>query len=526
MGILQGDTETLKCYHKACGSIMKKNTINKYFNKWHRALKIINALFVVFCYFAGAICSLTLLLDGDDGVNVFLKIIFILLIIFLFWMISKAPRLFFYFLLNKKETGTRYSKIILISGTLGILFIGIIIAILVHPFSGDEKEFSITETYPVGSTQFIQTLGSLTNTPIQSGDTVIPFTNSVDQIFPTIINEINSASSSIDFTTYPWSNGTFSDQIFTALINAAQRGVQVRLLLDALGSHNLSEDKITSLEAVGGKVVRYHPFNILEPLQYDRRDHMRSIVIDGEVGFTGGFGITDDWLKIQDMMFEFKGAMAQSLQDTFNENWNDATGEVLSGPSFYPPVETADKNTFIGITSIPSENDQPVRDAFMLTILSAQKNLYIVNPYIVPDAGILKALEDKAKEGVDVRILSPSGITDAPLIRDAWHFDYTELLEAGVKIYEYQPSMIHTKFIVADDIWSLVGSANIDNRSESLNNENIMGIADPALANALNQIFANYLTQAKEITIADWQQQYGFFSEAYSKILLILFRQY
>ena len=162
----------------------------------------------------------------------------------------------------------------------------------------------------------------------------------------------------------------------------------------------------------------------------------------------------------------------------------------------------------------------------MLTILSAQKSLYIVNPYIVPDQGLLKALEDKARAGVDVRIISPGPISNAPLVRAAWHKDYEPLLLSGVKIYEYQSSMIHTKFMLADGEWSLIGSANIDNRSESLNNENVMGIDDSMLANNLHQIFTKYLSQSKEITITDWKKQYGFLSKLYSEMLLVLFKQY
>jgi cardiolipin synthase len=219
--------------------------------------------------------------------------------------------------------------------------------------------------------------------------------------------------------------------------------------------------------------------------------------------------------------------MAKSLQDSFAQVWNDTTGEVLSGPLFYPMMANIPAtNSFIGITSVPSGDYEPVRDAFLLTALSAQKKLYIVASYIIPDQALLKVLEDKARSGVDVRIVSPGEITVAPILRAVWHLDYDQLLGAGVKIYEYQPSMIHTKFMVTDDIWSLIGSANIDNRSEALNAENIMGISDQTFANSLDSTFTDYILRSKEITLADWENQYGFFSRLYSRLLLALAKQY
>ena len=131
-----------------------------------------------------------------------------------------------------------------------------------------------------------------------------------------------------------------------------------------------------------------------------------------------------------------------------------------------------------------------------------------------------------ARAGVDVRIVSPGGTTVAPILRAAWHLDYSQLLASGVRIYEYQPSMIHTKFIVADETWSLIGSANIDNRSEALNTENLLGVSDPTLAGSLDATFMDYLTRSKEITVADWKGEYGFFSQMYSRLLLVLDKQY
>jgi|GEM_PF-399389 cardiolipin synthase len=512
---------------------MEKHKTIEYLNSmtWYKVLKVMNIIFVVFCYSTVFLMYAVIFTDGTDGVNIFLKIASIPILIFFAWVVSGTPQEVFYYLLSVKESESPYSKVRLIAGVFISALIFIFISVIIFP-TGDHKTFTVTDVAPAGSQQFIQTLSQLTNTPVGQGDAVIPI-DSGAEFLPILLNALDAASSSINFTTFPWADGTFNDQVFAALIRAAHRGVQVRLLLDAFGSHSLSKSYINDLEDAGGKIGEYHQFHPLNPLQYNSRDHIRSIVIDGRIGFTGGMGITSEWFgsapddTFEDMMFEFKGSMAQSLQGSFAQIWNDTTGEVISGPLFYPQIQDISaKNTFIGITSIPSGDYEPVRDAFLLTAMSAQKKLYIAASYIIPDQELLNVLEDKAKEGVDVRIISPGENTVAPILRTVWHLDYGQLLQAGVKIYEYQPSMIHSKFIVADDIWSLIGSANVDNRSEALNAENLVGITDPVLANSLDSIFADYLSRSKEITLTGWKNRYGFFSTLYSKMLSILGKQY
>jgi len=511
---------------------MEKHTLASLREKtWYRTLRALHVLFVVFCYLVALLFCVIIFTDGTDGINVFLKIASVPIFLFIAWIIGNTPQQIFFYILGLEGFRSHYSKIRMIIGVCVGCIIAISAIALIFPVD-DQKTFTSGASAASGSPQFIETLSMLTGGRTGTGQAVIPIDKGAT-FLPILLNALNAASSSIDFTTFPWADGTFNNDVFTALVNATDRGVQVRLLLDAFGSHSLSKDYVRRLEAAGGKVAEYHPFDILDPLQYDSRDHIRSIVIDGTTGFTGGMGITNEWFgegpdnTFEDMMFEVKGTMAESLQDSFAEIWNDTTGEVLSGPAFYPPVpDVSGTNSFIGITSIPSGDYEPVRDAFLLTAASAQKKLYIAASYIIPDRDLLKTLEDKARDGVDVRIVSPGGNTVAPILRDAWHLDYSQLLAAGVKIYEYQPSMIHTKFMVADDTWSLIGSANIDNRSEAINTENLLGVSDPALARSLDGTFTDYLSRSKEITASSWKGQYGFFSTMYSRLLLILNKQY
>lgn len=414
---------------------------------------------------------------------------------------------------------------------LAVIAIVIIYAIF-FPLDKGNSLKNINTSSPAGSQEFLSTLSGLTGEPVQKGDPVKFVQDS--NFLSVLLDVINNASSSIDITDYPWANGTFSDQVFEALTQASKRHVSVRVLLDSFGTMGVSEDNIKKLEQYGGKVEKYHQFSLLNPMQYDERDHMRTFVIDGKLAFVGGVGIVDYWIadadgysQWNDFMVEVSGAMAQAVQEDFGELWTRATGEVLSGQEFYP--DSSSKNTtnlFIPISSVPPKDTGLINDMFTMSVLSAQKKLYIINPFIIPNRDFLNALEEKAESGVDVRILSPGPITIGPILRYAWHADYQELLDAGVKIYEYQPSMIHAKMIMVDDIWSVVGSANMDNRSNALNAENVIGIKDESFATSLDSIFLKDLDNSKQITLSDWKKQYGFFSKLFSEALLIFYKQY
>jgi cardiolipin synthase len=416
-----------------------------------------------------------------------------------------------------------------------------------------------TSSLIAGSPAFLRTLSSITNAPIDHGENISIIANG-DDFMNDLIAGINSASSSVNITLYPWSNGTFSDRVFAALTSAAKRNVTVRVLLDAVGGHTVPGSLITTLEKAGGQVAKYHSFSFLHPYQFDERDHTRSIVIDSETGFFGGMGIGDDWIESsssmngmknstewKDMMFEVNGGMAESLENDFSELWNEATGEIIVEPAALSatrslsavspaiaipasaitsaPFISSTTAAYVHIISIPSSGGlEPIRDIFLLSIVTAQKSIYIVSPYIGPDCGIIDALESKARAGLDVRIVSPGDTTNAPLLREAWRADYGELLKAGVKLYEYEPSMDHEKYMLIDGVWSVTGSANMDSRSETLNAENVMGITDPTLASALTAFYMQDIAQSRQITLADWQR-WSLFSKAWSHVLTIFSKQ-
>jgi cardiolipin synthase len=303
----------------------------------------------------------------------------------------------------------------------------------------------------------------------------------------------------------------------------------VRVLLDGVGGFRTPRKGIKALRAAGGIVKRFRPFHIGQISRFYKRNHRRAIVIDGRVGYTGGAAVGDKWLgnanndkEWRDTMVRCTGCLAVNLQSAFSAPWAFVTGEILTGQDFYPDfapknddnaadTSSSDKKTkeirHINVVSAPSAEEHPLRLFFILTFLAARKRLWITTPYFVPDKHTRASVAARARAGVDVRILLPDSHTDAVPIRLASHSYYEELLTAGVRVYEYTKTMMHTKAVVVDDDWSVVGSANMDIRSKELNQENVLGILDPVLARTLAETFERDLQDAREITLAEWRKR-------------------
>lgn len=398
---------------------------------------------------------------------------------------------------------------------------------------------SMLQLPAAGSPEFLKMLAGMTGAPVRDGApvTVLPDGRAFEAA---LLEAITHATSSIAVTDYAWNEGVFSERIFSALEAAVKRGVMVRVVLDGFGGKNVPQAWVDDLMSVGGEVVYFHPFDLADPFQYDIRDHARIFVVDGSIGFTGGMGLVDYWTASaegfstwRDLMFEVHGGMAGDLGNDFEALWKASTTTPLgfhpgipgTGPVPAGPEASSSRLRYIAMPDIPNNDFQPIHDAFLLTILSARKRLYIECPFVVPDRDILNALEAKARAGVDVRIISPGPITIAPILRSAWHGSYEELLRAGVRLYEYQPSMIHSKIMIADGAWSVFGSANIDDRSESINAESVIGAADPMLAGTLENIFAGDIGKSEEITLSGWLARYGIIDRLTSKFWLLFTRQ-
>lgn len=379
------------------------------------------------------------------------------------------------------------------------------------------RVYRVTERPVTGSPAFLEAIASSVNAPLMSGGTARLLNNGVE-IFPAMLEAIRRAERSINFMVYIWQPGKVSTRMFDALVERARAGVQVRLMLDGFGAHNAPDDRIRELREAGGQVKFFHPLHLGRLTAFYKRNHRRAIVVDGKTGFTGGAAVSDVWLgdaqdeeHWRDMMVEVRGCLAANLQSSFTQLWAGATGEILVGDAFYPAEhdeEGAEVLTrHVHVTSTPASVAHPLRVFFMISLACARESIWITNSYFAPERSMREVLAERARDGVDVRLLLPNHHTDAPAVRWASHHFYRELLDAGVRIFEYQPTMIHSKTLLVDREWAVVGSANMDNRSKELNQESVVGILDREFGAQLRATFLADLQQAREIRAEDWRRR-------------------
>jgi cardiolipin synthase len=361
-----------------------------------------------------------------------------------------------------------------------------------------------------------------TGTHIFSGINVEPALNG-DGSYPRLWADLRSAQHTITIQMYYSLPGKVADTMATILKDRARAHVRVLFLVDAFGSQHLSKAYMDSLRQAGVEVARLRKLRWFTIHDAGTRSHVRVVVVDGKIGYTGGFGIADYWLgdghheeEWRESNVRFEGPAVMQLQAAFSAAWAEATGELVTGPLFFPlagfqPVGA----THAGLLfTAPTTGSTPAERFLALTISAARKTLYITNSYFVPDDDFRRLLARAAKRGVDVRILTVSSKTDVKTTWYAGRYRYEELLRNGIKVYEYQPTMLHTKSIVTDGVWSSVGSMNFDNRSMAFNNESNLVVMDSTLGAQMNAQFMDDLRYAKEIKLAEFERR-----SAWSKML-------
>jgi cardiolipin synthase A/B len=347
--------------------------------------------------------------------------------------------------------------------------------------------------------------------------------NNGDEFLPAILAALRGAERSINFTTYIWEDGEMSDLVFAALIERARAGVAVRVLIDAFGGLRVPDGKIEELRGAGGRWQWFHPLRFGKLTRLHRRNHRRGIIVDGRIAFTGGASVMDKWLgdargpdEWRDCMVELRGSVATDLQSVFCQLWSQVTGEMLVGADVFPSPREAERAEsgpgealfqHVNVISSPSSEAHPMRFVFWLSFRAARERIFITNPYFVPDRIMSAVLQERARAGVDVRVLVPNEQNDVSVIRWASRNYYEDLLRAGLRIYEYQPTMIHQKLVVVDGRWSVVGSVNMDVRSKELNQENAVGIHDIGFARQLEETFFRDLERAREITLPEFRRR-------------------
>lgn len=367
----------------------------------------------------------------------------------------------------------------------------------------------------VSDSLFAHSIELFTGTHIDPGNKVEILLNG-EGIYPKLWKDIASAKKTITVQMYYSQPGAVADTMAKYLSERARSGVRVLLLLDAFGSQPLKKDWIGGLNRAGVEVAWLRPLRWYTLHKATQRSHVRVVVVDGRIGYTGGFGLADYWLgdgkhkeQWRESNARFYGPAVAALQAAFASGWAETTGELLTGDLFFPPVAFEDRgNVNAGLMhSLPTIGSTPAERFLALTIAGARKTLYITNSYFVPNADFCNLLIKAAHRGVDVRVLTVSKETDVKTTWYAGRALYENLLAGGVRIYEYQPTMMHAKTIVVDGLWSAVGSMNFDNRSIAFNNESQILALDAGIGQQMDQVFLGDLNYAKEMKLEEFKQR-------------------
>ncbi len=392
---------------------------------------------------------------------------------------------------------------------------GAILVLIVANLSSSEKkiEHEIEHLYAVGDAQFVRSMGTLLGPGILTGNRVVALSNG-DEIFPAMLAAIRTAKRTITFETYIYWSGAIGNAFSEALAERAQAGVKVHLLLDWVGSGKMDDSMLEQMERAGVEVVKYHPLRWYNLGRLNNRTHRKLLLVDGAVGFTGGVGIADNWLgnaqdpaHWRDSHFRLEGPAVAQMQAAFMDNWIEARGLVLHGEPYFPELPSVGPHAAQLFKSSANEASESVRLMYLLAITSAVRSVRIASAYFVPDSLSVASLVAAQRRGVEVEIIVPGRYTDAIVTRRASRSRWGPLLESGVAIYEYQPTMYHTKVMVVDEMWTSVGSTNFDNRSFRLNDEANLNILDPEFASGQVRAFEADKAQSKRVTIESWRNR-------------------
>jgi cardiolipin synthase len=357
---------------------------------------------------------------------------------------------------------------------------------------------------------FLQTMHALTGAPLSPDNKIEILRNGV-RIFPAMLAAIRGARKTINIEFYIYWDGQVGRQFAEALAERARAGVAIKVILDAVGSSAMSQSLIDFMQRNGIDLEWYHPIRWYTLSRANHRTHRKLLIVDGEVGFSGGVGIADEWLGDADSkdhwretMIRVEGPAVAQMQFAFMDNWVKSRGELLTGLDYFPQLQARGTHLTQVIKSSPSEGSSTVKLMYIVSIVSAARSVYLSSAYFVPDRDTIRALEGAVRRGVDVRVIVPGENNDVPVARQASRWHYDQLLRRGIRIFEYKPTMMHAKTMVVDGIWTTIGSSNFDERSFRLNDEVNVNVYDEAIAGEMEKMFLDDLAKSEEITLRQW----------------------
>jgi cardiolipin synthase len=359
---------------------------------------------------------------------------------------------------------------------------------------------------------FLYTLQSTCQAPLHRGNSVEILTNA-ESFYPAMLEAIASATRSINMECYIFQPGRIADRFIAALSERARHGVNVTIVVDAVGSFSLWGRPVRRLRKAGCRIESYQSLRWFSLARLNNRTHRELLIIDGRVAFAGGAGIADWWAypsgrrkpRWRDTMARIEGPIVAALQGVAAENWLECCGEILTGSEYFPDLEEAGRTTAFVVRSSPSDRATASRVTFQLLMESADHHVRICTPYFLPDRALRRALVAIARRGVVVSLLVPGRVTDQRWVRLASRRTWGPLLEAGIRIFEYRKGMMHAKVLVVDGIWAVLGTTNIDNRSFEHNDEVNLAMLNREVAQRLLQDYMRDIEDSDEVTLECWR---------------------
>ncbi len=399
-------------------------------------------------------------------------------------------------------------------------------------FFGPDLSYTLDETpaAPLDSPQFCTLLDFLTEAKLLHGNRVEVLTDGPN-FYEAELATIGSAHSSVNLEAYIFHRGDVSSRFVRALAERARAGVKVRLTLDYIGSLSTPLSYLKELTESGGKVKWYHSLRLDLVPQLNNRTHRELLIVDGKTAYIGGAGIGDWWYRDglkgncwRDMMMRVEGPSVSALQAVFAQNWLRVSGEILTGGEYFELSDESGHSAALVIGSTPAAGATQARILFQLLISCARKCIYLSSPYFLPDRSARRAIIHAARDRhVEVKILTPGDNNDQRLTRASSRHLYGSLLKYGIRIYEYRPSMNHTKAMMVDNCWAVVGSTNFDYRSFAINDEVNIALLDPAVTRRITQDFERDISNSNEITYEGWRSKSRF--RMAERVLSLLERQ-
>ena len=397
---------------------------------------------------------------------------------------------------------------------LTALATGALVLLALNFTAGEKKvQQQLPRLYSTAHPQFERALGSLLGPGIVGGNAVTELING-DQIFPPMLAAIKSAQKSVTFETYIYWSGDIGKQFADALSERARAGVPVHVLLDWVGSAKMEESYLAEMKEAGVQIEKFHKPHWYNLARLNNRTHRKLLVVDGQVGFTGGVGIAPAWTgnaqdpeHWRDSHYLVRGPAVAQMQATFLDNWLKVTGKVLHGEAYFPAIAPAGGQKAQMFSSSPSSGSESMQLMYHLAITAAERSIDLSVAYFVPDDLTRKLLMDALARGVRVRLVTPGEHTDTETVKAASRATWGELLQAGAEIYEYGPTMYHCKVMIVDQLLVSVGSTNFDNRSFRLNDEANLNVYDAAFAQRQTQVFEDDIRRSRRVTYEAWLER-------------------